>query len=76
MTSYIKHSDTEAPKNRLIIIRGHLYGSEFERKRELYPTGLITCVGYFDQIDDSYAITSHPYYGPFIKPIEWCELPE
>jgi hypothetical protein len=79
MTKFIRHDVIKTPKDRLVIIAGYLYGQEIDKDRKensLYPKGIITCIGYYDMIDDAYALTCTPYYGPFIEPVEWCELPK
>lgn len=59
-----------APKDRPVLLYGKLTQATPER-----PQGAIRVVGYWDEIDGAWALTSTTWAGPFFKPTHWAELP-
>lgn len=61
----------EAPRDKPILLYGSLSGSALN---EWHPTQPIRAVGYWDAIDEAWALSDTPYYGPFFEPLCWAEL--
>lgn len=40
------------------------------------PRGARRAVIYWDQIDDAWCCSTHPWDGPFFEPVAWTDLPE
>jgi hypothetical protein len=61
-----------APKDDVLLLYGTLYGSDDEW---LLPKGLIRACGYWEKLDEAWALTDTTWAGPFIKPTHWQPLP-
>lgn len=61
-----------APRDRVLLLYGNLYGMS----EQGHPNGLIRVCGYWDTIDEAWALTDTTWAGPFIKPVAWREAPE
>jgi hypothetical protein len=60
-----------APKTRPILLWGKLRDPGVTA---LHPHQNIRVVGYWDDIDSAWALTSTPWDGPFFEPICWAEI--
>lgn len=44
-------------------------------QRSSFLKGVIRVVGYYDFIDEAWALTSTPWYGPFFNPTHYAIFP-
>lgn len=61
-----------APKDRVLLLFGTLSGPGLD---ESHPEGPRRVVGYWDSMDEAWALTDTPWSGPFFEPTYWAECP-
>lgn len=66
-------SMADAPRDRPVLLLGKLCGQAVNQG---HPTGLIRAVGYWDTVDEAWALTDTTWEGPFMAPVAWAELPD
>lgn len=62
-----------APKDRLIILFGPLIG---QAVTEEHPKGTIRAIGYWDDIDGAWCLSTTSWVGPFIDATHWLPCPD
>ena len=62
-----------APHGRVLLLYGTLCGHALTPGHPSFP---IRVIGYWDDIDNAWALSDTTYLGPFIEPTHWADCPE
>ena len=62
----------------VLLLKGKLDVSTLgnELDTNVYPRQTIRVMGYWDSLDEAWALTSTPWYGPFFLPTHYAVLPD
>lgn len=70
--------DGRDPKNAgVLLLRGALDRSTLTGDGdEMFPRQNVRTVGYWDSLDEAWALTTTPWYGPFFIPTHYAVFPD
>ena len=64
----------DAPKDKLLILRGSLVVHESQEQLYGDLSRPVTCIGYWDEIDDAWSPTGGTWEGPWIDATHYSEF--
>lgn len=68
--------DGSDPKDHRLILRGTIDRTTLSEDEDTwFPRGMVRCFGYWDTIDDAWALETTPWYGPFFFPTHYAVIP-
>jgi hypothetical protein len=70
--------DGRNPKNAgVLLLKGTLDRSTLTQPGdEMFPRQTVRTVGYWDSLDEAWALTTTPWYGPFFNPTHYAVFPD